>query len=166
MRRGTSAQKNFEVLVRVFKAMITHERLPEDPGSPPTDETLNSFIEVMGEIIRRAEERSGLDLNENIDRDAFVLAAATVLYSPNDPGAKIKWDGTNLVRLVLDVEETRARAKRRISDSECCEELLKISPYKEMRFGSKMKPATIFSLRRQLSRGRRMLLGSVRSANI
>jgi hypothetical protein len=90
MRLGTSPQKSLAALARAFKAMIIHQRIPEDRGSPPTEETQKTFDEMMDKIIRRAEERSGLDLDQEIDRKVFILAAATILYGPNDVGAKVK----------------------------------------------------------------------------
>jgi hypothetical protein len=164
MRLRTGPQKMFEVLVRAFKAMMTHERLPNDPGDPPTEETLKEHQEMMRKIIARAEERSGLDLGQDVDREVFILAAATVLYSPNDRGAQIKWNEASLKRLVADVEALRAQAKKKISDQECCEQLLKQSPYKNMVFQDQKKAAT--AIRRQLTRGRKFMQSAAPSAKI
>lgn len=93
MRRATSGQKNFELLARVFKAMLTNTKIVHnDPDPPPSADTWAKFGETMDKIIERAEQGTGLDIDLDLDRTAFVLAAACALYNPNGRGSSVKWD--------------------------------------------------------------------------
>jgi hypothetical protein len=112
--------------------------------------------DILERILKKSERATGLDLNQEVDRLAFIIAASRAFFNPNDPGPETKWTEEQLVRLADGVDGVKAKRPDIKSDIKRCAELLKMSPYKDWKLGYEQRNISPSSLRRLLPLARRV----------
>jgi hypothetical protein len=153
---GTLAPKKiFELSAPLFKRLLKGEWPRTKAASPASSDTSRDIITAAEKLVAKVEARTKLDLDDDIDRSAFILAATVAFYRPNAPGPELKHTEQSLIGLVDDVSRVRAQMNLG-SDLEACKELLKREPYKTWTVGEQKKAYKPSSLRRLLAPARKL----------
>jgi hypothetical protein len=151
---GTLAPKKiFEMSAPLIKRFLSG-KFPRT-GSTSRSRTQTDLIETIEKLFDKVEKRTGLNLANATDREAFILAATVAFYRPNAPGPELKHTAQSLIRLLDDISRVRAQMNLR-SDLEACTELLKREPYKTWTVGEQKKAYKPSSLRRLLGPARKL----------
>ena len=125
----------------------------ERPDGSLTKKLANKVYQCLA----RAFEAAGRDIDREEDWKFVTMWLAVSVFAGRDVGHPLKWNRKRMLRLIGDVEKTKAdrRAKGLSeSDLECCRELLKQAPYIKFK-GNKYKNYTASALRRRLGEARR-----------
>ncbi|MBX9775828.1 MAG: hypothetical protein K2Y71_15730 [Xanthobacteraceae bacterium] len=155
MAKRISPQKKVIWLAGPLKWLLSGSAGGPSAAQSPTasKRQLVSLVEHLWRFAARAYEASKLDAKSQDDQDILFLCLAFAVYSEHEGrGAPKRWTSEMRPDLIENVEREKRRLKqlnRRASDQDCCDVLIKKSPYNDMK-GVRYRPLTAKALRRQL----------------
>jgi hypothetical protein len=150
-----SAKKIFKIVSLGLRSMRDNKDSREVEGTFPAGKKITK---KFNQLVNRAFRDGGLNRKRKDDWDVLTISLVIAVYAGGDgPGAPTKWTKAKLRRLLADVETKRKEIwkSKRPTDQDCCDELIKVPPYKNMT-GEHFMPLEASSLRRKLPEARKL----------